>query len=852
MKKKFGKFNVVLIALAIVAFGGLLAINGNRSFADANGTGSGDDGQNATFESDGGQYSLDYILQNYNVFVSGDYQGTHVIGPVITGGGFSAALGGLLPPSKPDGYPHTVPSYIKGELGSNTLNVYSNVNVYLGSVNKGKTFYLVNGINSQNPDGLKFSDDYVDFDKWDGLKSQAKTISDDPTVRISYKNGVPISSDNDAVKVVKEWPGYVLNVQAGNTVAIESGDLSDIAINVIGSAASSNTVITSDEATVKLPLTLINGVEPNSIEYQSDGVALVYSFPDATSVSGTREITGHIVAPDAAVDLTGGNYNGCIIAKSVRTSAEGHMWPYHGPGLKVEKVTVEGKKIWNDNNNEDKKRPDEIKINLLKRVGDGETTKCDTKIVKEDADGNWTWKFDDLPKYEDGKEIVYSVSEDAVEGYTQSVDGYNVTNTYAPGKTSVKVTKEWDDSNDQDGIRPEKVMVQLYGDDEKIGDEVELNKAGSWSYIWTDLPEKKSGKVIRYSVKEAGNVDGYTSEINDQDQNNIIIKNKHVPERTSVEGIKTWSDNNDQDGKRPDQITIHLLANGTEVGKEEVKSDENGNWKYKFNDLPKYESGQAINYTVTEDAVAGYTFDKGDGKYDIKNSHTPELTEVKGKKTWNDADDRFGSRPEKITVNLLADGREVDEKTVSADSNWEYCFSDIPKYKDGREIQYTVTEDAVSGYSTEINGYDIQNSYTPKETSVTVTKCWNDDNDKDKIRPDSIRVQLYANGNKVGDPVKLNVENKWTYTWNGLPEKKDGKQIEYTVKEAGTIEGYSVSVNAENHGNMIITNSHTPKIKTGPKTGDKQGLTPYVLMMTLSLVAISVMFVKKRKTDKSR
>ena len=64
-----------------------------------------------------------------------------------------------------------------------------------------------------------------------------------------------------------------------------------------------------------------------------------------------------------------------------------------------------------------------------------------------------------------------------------------------------------------------------------------------------------------------------------------------------------------------------------------------------------------------------------------------------------------------------------------------------------------------------------------KETSVTVTKRWNDSNDKDKIRPDSIKMQLYANGEKKGEAVQLKAENKWSYTWKDLPQKENGKDI---------------------------------------------------------------------------
>ena len=98
-----------------------------------------------------------------------------------------------------------------------------------------------------------------------------------------------------------------------------------------------------------------------------------------------------------------------------------------------------------------------------------------------------------------------------------------------------------------------------------------------------------------------------------------------------------------------------------------------------------------------------------------------------------------------------------------------------------------MTEDAVAGYSTKIDGYNITNSYTPGKTSVTVTKKWLDNNNQDGKRPASIKVQLYAgNAERVGE-VELNSENKWTYTWRNLPEKANGQKITYTVKEAGEV-----------------------------------------------------------------
>ncbi|MCC4046614.1 Cna B-type domain-containing protein, partial [Enterococcus gallinarum] len=69
---------------------------------------------------------------------------------------------------------------------------------------------------------------------------------------------------------------------------------------------------------------------------------------------------------------------------------------------------------------------------------------------------------------------------------------------------------------------------------------------------------------------------------------------------------------------------------------------------------------------------------------------------------------------------------------------WKYEFTNLPKYENGQEIVYTITEDQVPDYNTEIHGFDITNSYTPGKTSVSVTKAWNDQNNQDGLRPNSV------------------------------------------------------------------------------------------------------------------
>ncbi|MFK4908827.1 Cna B-type domain-containing protein, partial [Lactococcus petauri] len=255
----------------------------------------------------------------------------------------------------------------------------------------------------------------------------------------------------------------------------------------------------------------------------------------------------------------------------------------------IEQISIQGIKTWNDQDNQDGKRPEKIKVNLL---ADGKVVA--TKEVSE-VDG-WKYTFENLPKYKNGQVIVYTVTEDQVADYNTEIKGYDIINNYTPGKTSVSVTKAWDDKNNQDGLRPNSVKVQLYANGKVEGEAVELNTGNQWSHTWNDLPEKSKGQSIVYTVKEATQIPGYTEKVDDSNLGNVKITNTHIPEVMKISGQKTWNDQDNQDGKRPEKIKVNLLADGKVVATKEV-SEVDG-WKYTFENLPKYKNGQVIVYTV--------------------------------------------------------------------------------------------------------------------------------------------------------------------------------------------------------------------------------------------------------------
>ena len=365
-------------------------------------------------------------------------------------------------------------------------------------------------------------------------------------------------------------------------------------------------------------------------------------------------------------------------------------------------TSIEGEKIWDDANDQDGLRPESVTIKLL---ADG--VEKDTAIVK--ASDNWKYSFTNLPKMQNGAEIVYTVDETAVPGYTKSIDGYNITNKHIPETVDVEGEKTWDDNNNQDGLRPGSVTVKLLADGVEK-DTAIVKASDNWKYSFTNLPKNKDGVAIEYTVDETA-VPGYTKSISGYN-----ITNKHIPETVDVEGEKIWDDANNQDGLRPESVTVKLLADGVEKDTAVVKASDN--WKYSFTNLPKNKDGVAIKYTVDETAVPGYT--KSISGYNITNKHVPatvkvegKKVKVEGKKTWADVNNQDGVRPESVTIKLLADGTEVDSKEVKASDNWEYSFTNLPKFKAGTEIVYSVDETAVPGYSKSIHGYNITNKYTP-------------------------------------------------------------------------------------------------------------------------------------------
>lgn len=515
-----------------------------------------------------------------------------------------------------------------------------------------------------------------------------------------------------------------------------------------------------------------------------------------------------------------------------------------------ETVDVKATKNWDDANNQDGKRPTKITINLL---ADGQ--KVDSKEVQAAADGTWTVEFTKLAKYKAGKEIKYTVTEEAVAEYESTITDFTITNKYAPKSIDYKVTKVWNDANNQDGKRPESVTVQLY---KKVGDADPVAVEGkkltltakektddnTWVASFTNLPQYEAGKEITYSIKEVDVPAGYEASVTGQ-----VVTNTHNPDTVILSGTKVWKDNNNQDGKRTRSVKVQILKNDKEVVQEIEVSEKTG-WKFESKKLPQYENGKLIKYTVKETAMTEYkatiTTDK-DGKYTITNEYTPEKIAVSGQKTWIDNNDQDRIRPASVTVALLANGKETGKTAIAtAETGWKYEFTELDRYQNGKAIEYTVKEVGVpTGYTATETGINVTNTHTPEKTSVKGKKIWKGDENHKDARPASITVKLFANGKDTGKTAIASEASGWTYEFKDLDRNQDGKEITYTIDEAELPKGYTKAVDG-----YTITNTYTPE-KPGPKpklpnTGEKVSNAAVVAGLALMAVTGGLYFVSRK------
>lgn len=171
-------------------------------------------------------------------------------------------------------------------------------------------------------------------------------------------------------------------------------------------------------------------------------------------------------------------------------------------------------------------------------------------------------------------------------------------------------------------------------------------------------------------------------------------------------------------------------------------------------------------------------------------------------KIWNDNNDSAGLRPESCTFNIYQNEDLYQTITLTQDnaseSNpnlWQVNLINLPEYDtSGNQYFYSIEEEPIifadgSKYIPSIEGATVTNTLI-KNIPLTITKIWDDENNKYETRPETLNITLLQN-ETVYKTYTLNStnaletdENKWQIINIKVPKyDSNGNEYIYTIQE---------------------------------------------------------------------
>lgn len=724
-----------------------------------------------TLISNGGAYTLQYVLNNYNVFTSGNLQATHIVGPVAVGGTVSNGDGGAVNIGI-QGYQHNAHIYAKGNAQALNFGnfIKSKSPVYLGLANT--------GVNTGR-EKVAFTDSYVDFSKaMSAFEKEALNFQ--APVKITKAEIQSYRSKNPDQYTISNtyWRGAQINLKNGFSYELET--MSGVGIinvdtkNKSGSVADVVIQCKAAETTSRFPLTKVDDQYIGGDEYNENGVGIVWLLPNISSINMVSDtFLGHIVAPNAKIEQEGGNYAGCVIAKSFKTKAEGHMWPYHGTqlipadGEFMAYKTVDGKTPTDD-------QTFEFKFERISgpEGGDSYTKPVVVKNKGEKVDfGNITYTKEGIYYYKvtetasdshgyqmDNSVYIYKVEvTSSVSGSTTtlsktisihktgSADGIASGNKAAraafnnvskpTGEVGLKASKKLNGKDLTKGMFSFQVKegntVVATGTNDADGNiafsKISYNEPGIHTYEISEVKENAGGityderkYTVKVTVKEE---DGKLVAVPEYPDGEVEFTNTYKPEKTKIilEAKKSLT------GKTltEDMFEFEVKEGGIEVAK--GTNDANGN--IRFSPI-EYEKEGNHTYTVTEKTgvQGGITYDTnsfivnvsvtddGEGKL----TATPEYPkdEILFKNSYIPTSTKLKLEAQKtlegeqLTAGMfkfeVMEGDQV-VATGTNDAEGHIVFSEI-KYDAAGHHKYTIKEkdDGLDGIKYDTTTFDVE------------------------------------------------------------------------------------------------------------------------------------------------
>ena len=465
--------------------------------------------QNTTNNTFGTDYSLEYLLNQFNVVSFGDVEmNTHCMGAVLIKGDYSGIGSGFS-----DSANVNTPSYIGGYVSydgpCNSRNKHDKIPLYVGTSNtvsdNGKT---LNGKVNFNQEGQIYTtDSYVD---WSALKSAVTATS----AQLANYSA-------ETYDITGDW--QTIEINTGSNVTLNTHGRR-VFINIKGSSTAATVINILDSGTVSnFPkITNLTAKEDES------GIPIAFNLPNASAVnidSISTPVFGHVIAPNAEINMPTGNYNGCFIGNGMSIGGEGHRWPYDGGSLIP---TSTGFTAIKTVNGETPTANQVFNFNLSE-FKDNEWKSKETK-----TNNGSVIKFSDI-QYSTDDEIGdhwYLISEDQtpVEGYELSTKQYLV---------KVNVAKELQGS---DTVYSKTVTYYAVSEDigNSLPDEDSLTAlSGQSGFIFDNKTDTAQPTETSYEIPVTKVITGYPENGTVNRQFTFRLSGEEYKDEVTVNGAET-------------------------------------------------------------------------------------------------------------------------------------------------------------------------------------------------------------------------------------------------------------------------------------------------------------------------